>query len=404
MDRVYLMLVDFAFENFKSYKNSANLSMEAHKFAEHFESLIKGQGGQSLLPVAVIYGPNGGGKSSVLQALENLCRLVTWPWMLMRMRSGRFLTAGYKPYAYDQESANSPTVFSVVFETDNYKYWYGLSTLKDQVLREYLYRKKPGKGAKAVLFERSEDGVALGSSLRRKGVSVKVDSMMPFLSFVAVNYDIDSVDDAFNWFLSCSFLDYSRARIENYKLALDNADLQREVTRMLNGMDIDIADIQFKTDEGGGESLYLVHKAGGSVPLEINEESNGTKKLLSLIPSILSALKTGSLIVSDELDAKLHPKLLKYIIQLFTDPDVNPNGAQLIFTSHDMSTLNSATFRRDEIWFAAKNEKGVSQLFSLADIDDASGKRVRTKNAYDRQYLAGEYGADPYLHSMLEWQ
>ena len=96
-------------------------------------------------------------------------------------------------------------------------------------------------------------------------------------------------------------------------------------------------------------------------------------------------------------------KLLRYIIRLFTSHVTNPRGAQLIFTLHDVLTLNSAVFRRDEIWFAAKSEEGSSRLYSLADIADVDGQRVRTHNAYDKQYLEGRYGADPYLSNMLGW-
>ncbi len=82
------------------------------------------------------------------------------------------------------------------------------------------------------------------------------------------------------------------------------------------------------------------------------------------------ALKEGRLVIVDELDAKLHPKLLRYVIRLFTNPEINKNGAQLLFTSHDMSTMKNSIFRRDEIWFAVE----------------------------------GRYGADPYLRNMLSWE
>ena len=399
------MLVDFTFENFKCYRDEAELSMEAAGVTEHAGTLIGGLGDRLLLPVAVLYGPNGGGKSSALQALECLCRTVTWPWMLMRMKGGRTVPVDCRPYVYDERSASAPTAFRVVFEAAGYTYRYILSVRRGEVVEEYLHRRKPGKGATATLFERMDGKVELGSSLRRKGVSTKVDAMMPYLSFVAINYDIEPVDEAFEWFLGCSFLDYSQPRLENYMYALDDKDLQRRVVSMLNGMDIDITGIRYKLDdEDGLEGVYLTHKTGGSIELELAEESNGTKKLLSLVPRVVDALEKGLLVVSDEMDAKLHPKLLKYVIRLFTDPETNPNGAQLVFTSHDMSTLNSATFRRDEIWFAAKGEDGSSELYSLADIVDVDGKRIRTQNAYDRQYLAGQYGADPYLRSMLEWK
>ena len=399
------MLVDFTFENFKCYRDEAELSMEAAGVTEHAGTLIEGLGDRLLLPVAVLYGPNGGGKSSALQALECLCRTVTWPWILMRMKGGRTVPVDCRPYVFDEKSASAPTAFRVVFEAAGYTYRYVLSVRRGEVVEEYLHRRKPGKGATATLFERVNGKVELGSSLRRKSVSTKVDAMMSYLSFVAINYDIKSIDEAFEWFLGCSFLDYSQPRLENYMYAPDDKDLQRRVVSMLNGMDIDITGIRYKLDdEDGLEGVYLTHKAGGPIELELAEESNGTKKLLSLVPRVVDALEKGLLVVSDEMDAKLHPKLLKYVIRLFTDPATNPNGAQLVFTSHDMSTLNSATFRRDEIWFAAKGEDGSSELYSLADIVDVEGKRIRTQNAYDRQYLAGQYGADPYLRSMLEWK
>ena len=90
-------------------------------------------------------------------------------------------------------------------------------------------------------------------------------------------------------------------------------------------------------------------------------------------------------------------------MRLFTDSETNPNGAQLVFTSHDMSTLNSATFRRDEIWFADRGPGGASELWSLSDIHEPNGNLVNRKAAFDKQYLAGRYGADPVLDRLIYW-
>lgn len=103
----------------------------------------------------------------------------------------------------------------------------------------------------------------------------------------------------------------------------------------------------------------------------------------------------------DELDAKLHPKLLRYVISLFKNPAINKNGAQLLFTSHDMSTMKNTVFRRDEIWFAAENEKHQREIYSLYEIRREDNERVNNTAAYDKQYLEGRYGADPYLQNML---
>ena len=136
------------------------------------------------------------------------------------------------------------------------------------------------------------------------------------------------------------------------------------------------------------------------------DESDGTKKMIAALPVILLALQEGRLVIIDELDAKLHPKLLRYVISLFKNKNVNKKGAQLLFTSHDMTTMKNTVFRRDEIWFAAENERHESEIYSLYEIRRENNERVNSTAAYDKQYLEGRYGADPYLTNMLaggEW-
>jgi len=106
-------------------------------------------------------------------------------------------------------------------------------------------------------------------------------------------------------------------------------------------------------------------------------------------------------VVIDELDAKLHPKLLRYVISLFKNPRINKYGAQLLFTSHDMATMKNTVFRRDEIWFAALNKNHSSEIYSLYEIRREDNERVNSTAAFDKQYLEGRYGADPYLQNML---
>ncbi|MBP5670063.1 MAG: ATP-binding protein, partial [Lachnospiraceae bacterium] len=130
-------------------------------------------------------------------------------------------------------------------------------------------------------------------------------------------------------------------------------------------------------------------------------ESDGTRKLIAALPVILLALREGRLVIIDELDAKLHPKLLRYVIMLFKNRSINRYGAQLLFTSHDMYTLKNTVFRRDEIWFASENDAPESSIFSLCEMRNEDGERIKNTAAYDKQYLEGRYGADPYLQNML---
>jgi hypothetical protein len=172
----------------------------------------------------------------------------------------------------------------------------------------------------------------------------------------------------------------------------------------LNDMGIDMSGYRFDEEEN---QLYTQRTLSGKVyELPFSAESDGTKKLIAALPVLLLALQEGRLIIIDELDAKLHPKLLRYVISLFKNPKFNTNGAQLLFTSHDMTTMKNTVFRRDEIWFASENAYHESEIYSLYEIRREDNERVNNTAAYDKQYMEGRYGADPYLRNMLtggEW-
>ena len=171
---------------------------------------------------------------------------------------------------------------------------------------------------------------------------------------------------------------------------------------MMNDMGIGITGYRF--DQQSNE-FYLQRTLNDTLyELPFSSESDGTRKLFAALPVILMALKEGRLVIVDELDAKLHPKLLRYVIRLFTNPEINRNGAQLLFTSHDMSTMKNSIFRRDEIWFAALDEENSSEVYSLSELRKENNDPINNTAAYDKQYLEGRYGADPYLRNMLSWE
>jgi AAA15 family ATPase/GTPase len=170
----------------------------------------------------------------------------------------------------------------------------------------------------------------------------------------------------------------------------------------MNDMGIGITGYRF--DQQSNE-FYLQRTLHDTLyELPFSSESDGTRKLFAALPVILMALKEGRLVIVDELDAKLHPKLLRYVIRLFTNPEINKNGAQLLFTSHDMSTMKNSIFRRDEIWFAALNSENSSEVYSLSELRKENNDPINNTAAYDKQYLEGRYGADPYLRNMLSWE
>ena len=182
----------------------------------------------------------------------------------------------------------------------------------------------------------------------------------------------------------------------------DSSLFKSKFIRALNDMGIDISDYYFDKDE---QQIFLSRMINNEeYKLNFMSESDGTKKIFAALPVLMMALSEGRLVVIDELDAKLHPKLLRYIISLFSNKKINRNGAQLLFTSHDLSTMKNDVFRRDEIWFAALNKERSSEIYSLYEIRREDGKHINATASYDKQYLEGRYGADPYLRNMLDWE
>ena len=134
------------------------------------------------------------------------------------------------------------------------------------------------------------------------------------------------------------------------------------------------------------------------IPLSL--ESAGTLKMFALYPELQDVLEKGSVFFVDELNARLHPLLVRNFILTFLNPEINKNHAQLVFTTHDTWQLSNQLLRRDEIWFVEKDMRGISTLYSLADFIDEDGSRIRKDESYEKNYLIGKYGAIPTLKSI----
>lgn len=211
--------------------------------------------------------------------------------------------------------------------------------------------------------------------------------------------------DVLEWFeYGICFLNYGDPMKELPMAVSTSEDVKQLMLDMIQEMDLDIVDFRAVKDENDKINVYTKHMADGyEAELNLLEESSGTRKLFGLMPFIAVSLLTGTVLVIDELDAKIHPVLLRHIIMMFSDMSINKKKAQLIFTSHDLSTMNSEVFRRDEIWFAAKGNAQNSKLYSLAEFKNEKGESVRKDAKFDKQYLEGKYGADPYLRRIIDW-
>jgi hypothetical protein len=401
------MLCQFSFQNFKSYKGETTFDFQATSIPEFSDTLISGEKGEALLPVGVVYGPNGGGKTNLLQALSCLISTVVKPIHdLEKSRQDVVIQqrVSCTPFMLDDTSRKEPTEFEIFFRQNGNEYRYYLALQSDEIVSEALYWRAIGGRKTGTVFERERSEITLGSSINRASINRSVNPKMPYLSFLAINYDIPMITEVQNWFESCIIRSYANPVVEHQIMLSRDEKVRERIIQALNDMGIDMSGYRFDEDE---KQLYTQRTFNGKVyELPFNAESDGTKKLIAVLPVLLLALQEGRLVIIDELDAKLHPKLLRYVISLFKNPMLNTNGAQLLFTSHDMTTMKNTVFRRDEIWFAAENENHESEIYSLYEIRREDNERVNSTAAYDKQYMEGRYGADPYLSNMLtggEW-
>ena len=396
------MLCQFSFQNFKSYREEITFDLQATAISEFKDSLITKDKCSDLLPVSVIYGPNGGGKTNLIRALSCLITTVVKPIYELGSTRNRVIVQGKvvaEPFLFDSISKNEPTEFEIFFRTEKYEYRYYLGILKGEISAETLDRKTIGGKKPAHIFYRDGEDITLGTILSKENVNTKVNEKMPFLSFLAINYNISVITEVQEWFESCIIRNYANPVAELQIMVTDDEKIKNQIILLLNEMGIDVEDYRYDDKE---DQLYTIRTIDGEkYELPFDHESDGTRKLIAALPVILVALREGRLVIIDELDAKLHPKLLCYVISMFKNRKINKYGAQLLFTSHDIATMKNTVFRRDEIWFAALDEKHSSQIYSLYEIRREDNERVNSTAAFDKQYLEGRYGADPDLQNTL---
>ena len=403
------MLCQFTVKNFKSIRDEMTFDMQAAAISEHEDRVIKDRDGEIYLPVSAIYGPNGGGKSNVLEALHILTAKVLRPLYATDDNNDRPFQMKkilIEPFAFGEKEKEAPTEFELFFRTKMAEYRYVLKVKRDVVLYERLDRVKFDTGRRSALFERSSEGIELKGAFAKLKISDELSGTLTLLSYLGITHKKNEVvNDVLNWFeYGIDFLNYGNPIQELGMAIATSEEVKTLFLEMIQEMDLDIADFRVEEKEDERLEVYTRHIVDGcEFELNLSEESSGTKKLFGLLPFIASSLVSGTTLVIDELDAKIHPVLLRHIITMFNDMKINQHGAQLIFTSHDLSTMNSEVFRRDEIWFVAKGNRQNSKLYSLVEFKNEKGESVRKDAKFDKQYLEGKYGADPYLRKIIDW-
>ena len=403
------MLCQFSVKNFKSIRDEVTFDMQAAAISEHEDRIIKDNDDELYLPVSAIYGPNGGGKSNVLEALNSLVTKVLRPLYAtsnneeIAIKMKKFVI---ESFAFDEKTINEPTEFELFFRTSLAEYRYELIVKKDVIEYERLDRIKLETGRKSALFERNEDEIILKGAFAALKTSDELSDTLPLLSYLGIAYSKNEVvKDVIDWFdEGISFLNYGNP-IQELQMAISKSeDIKKLMLQMFQEMDLDIVNFRVEEKENDRIEVFTKHIVDKyEAELNLSDESSGTKKLFGLLPFIAKSLLRGTTLVIDELDAKIHPVLLKYLIMTFSNMEKNKKGAQLIFTSHDLSTMNSEVFRRDEIWFVAKGNHQNSKLYSLVEFKNEKGESVRKDAKFDKQYLEGKYGADPYLRKIIDW-
>lgn len=403
------MLCQFTVKNYKSIRDEMTFDMQAAAISEHENNIIRDKDGELFLPISAIYGPNGGGKSNVLEAMHTLASKVLRPLYATGDKEERIFLQKrllIEPFAFSKETKSQPTEFEIFFRTEIAEYRYKLHIMKDVVNYESLDRVKLDTGRRSALFERDTEEISLKGVFSKLKASEDLSATLPLLSYLGITYKKNEVvKDVLDWFeYGIDFLNYGNP-IKELRMAVSNSeDVKQLMLDMIQEMDLDIVDFRVVEDENDRIDVYTKHLVDGyETELNLLEESSGTRKLFGLMPFIAGCLLTGTVLVIDELDAKIHPVLLRHIIMMFNDMSINKKKAQLIFTSHDLSTMNNEVFRRDEIWFVAKGNAQNSKLYSLVEFKNEKGESVRKDAKFDKQYLEGKYGADPYLKRIIDW-
>lgn len=416
------MLIQFNFSNYKSYKDEVSLDLSATKTTEYSDRVVT-LGKERILRAAGIFGANASGKSNVYEAFDYMTDYV--------LTSMRFNDSDSKngdenvysmppvPFLFDDESAKKESSFEVFFTVPNdvteKVYNYGFCVNQSGVTEEWLHRRSKTQTEFRNIFYRDNDNIEfhtftkLEEKMLRKGITKKV-----LLSSLGAQLNITICKLVRDWFYNNECTDFA-SLFTAFKMShsypagfVDNKVVQNDVIHFLSTFDkhiqgFEIEETPSEDEKDNSRKQYFIgtkHKIinsdeYGMIPLEW--ESAGTLKMFSLYSCIQNVLKNGGVFFVDELNARLHPLLVRNIILSFLNPRINVNNAQIIFTSHDTWQLSNQLLRRDEIWFTEKNTDGISKLYSLADFVDEDGTKIRKDENYEKNYLLGKYGAIPEL-------
>lgn len=425
------MIIEIKVANYRSINEEQTLSFVADRATRHPNNLIK-RPGYRLLKSIGLFGANASGKSNFLKAIGAMSTFVRDS--ATKMNDGDPIEAA-EPYRLDPATREQPSRFEITFVKDGTVYTYGFAADPQRVHEEWLSAKtetseKPLFNIKRqyrpldetefwdadglynstydLLIDRTRDNALLLSTAARENVK----ELLPIYHYMREQIEAIDVSDP-----PTDLIARTAMQCESDK------GLQGLINSLLRDADTGIDNFQVKsfkrlpfshiaTDEEGNkkaifrtrsnyyptenfQDIVMLRQGSDGETIQFDfkaDESNGTQRFFGLAGLLLNALEKGSFLALDELDASMHPLLTRRLLEMFQSPEANPNGAQLLFTTHDPSLLDQELFRRDQIWLTEKHN-GASTFFSLADIQPP----IRNTEAFLGNYLTGRYGGTPHL-------
>lgn len=412
------MLIQFRFKNFKSFKDDTILDLSATKITEYSDRVIQ-IGAEKILPTAAIYGANASGKSNVVEAFRYMTTYVMESFAYggeIDDKKSKTRKPKLTPFLFDTTSKETESSFEVYFITSEENgcksYNYGFTLNQNGVVEEWLNSKaKTAREYKSIFYRN-------GNELDLSGLPGKMQDIIKVSLYdealivsLGAKQRISKLKMIRDWFYHVNFTNFGNP-FENAFLSslipegfADDKAVQKKVIDYFAAFDPSIIGFNvevIKSDDEDVEHVKIdaIHHIMGSdetASIPLQDESDGTLKMFALYPALQDTLNTGSVLFVDELNARLHPLLVRSFLIMFLNPKTNPNHAQLVFTTHDSWQLSNNLLRRDEIWFTEKGSSGVSSLYSLADFIDDDGTKIRKDESYEKNYLLGKYGAIPTL-------
>ena len=421
------MFKEFRVANFKSIQKEQVFTMEAcpKTVVSEFPGHVIEVGEERLLKITSIYGPNGGGKSNLLKALSTFVTVA----MQNPLLNDSIKNENYFPNVYLSEKYTSFTLFIV---RDNFEIGYSLKldlnkmqqTIADPFMgrlawavdveiieEEMIYRKLDEKDF-STLFKRNSNGLVESETLNDIDLiknSRPLAKNYTFLKYFNDSFIQDQTNiDGFPIFIFYTEINsyvWVRRELRTFNYPKNAVNLLEpclgKSKQMLNALDIRIEGLSFE-EKDPGYYLYIKRRNnnGELVSMPLINESSGTIKAVNIIFDILTSPKE-SVCIADDFDAHLHPKLLRAVVELFASEE--NESRQLIFNSHDIINMSNKLFRRDEIWFAYRDNNHSTQYIPLSNIVNYKGEMIRKDAVYSKQYLEGRFGADPFIKKGLSW-